>query len=104
MKYSQTNIKLSQDTISRLKEQAGRYGFTYSDMCEKILEDGVSKLADENYFLLPDDGLRARIDITRSRSRSISNKENKNVKHHQYPQGIATHIVNQLYNGSDFSE
>jgi predicted DNA-binding protein len=85
MEYSQTNVRLSHDTISKLKTLAALHGLTYSSMCEEILEDGVLKLADEGYTLLSGDGLRAKIDIANSRLRRISNKEKIHVEYHQYP-------------------
>jgi hypothetical protein len=103
MEYSQTNVRLSHDTISKLKALADLHGLTYSSMSERILEDGVLKLADEQYTLLSGDGLRAKIDIANSRLRRISNKEKIHVEYHQYPQEITTRIVNQLYNNGGFS-
>jgi predicted DNA-binding protein len=108
MDYSQTNIRLSHQTISRLKAQAERHGLSYSSMCEQILEEGVSRLDEEssyqeNHFLLADNALRAKIDIANSRLRSISKKENKDVTYHEYPQEIAAYIFNQHCNGGGFS-
>lgn len=73
MQHSQTNVRLSHDTISKLKAQAKKHGLTYSSMCEQILKDGVTKLNeldDENYLSLANNALRAKIDIENSRKRS----------------------------------
>lgn len=112
MQYYQTNVRLSHDTISKLKAQAKKHGLTYSSMCEQILEDGVAKLDedldedfdDENYFSLASNALRARMDIENSRKRSQQSKlENQHVSYPEYPQEAATYIFNQLRDVNGFS-
>jgi hypothetical protein len=103
MQRFQIRVRLSKATTSKLKAQAKRHGLSLDSVCARILEDGALKLADENYSLLSGDALRAKIDIANSRLRRISNKEKKHVEYHQYPQEIATRIVDQLCNNNGFS-
>jgi hypothetical protein len=85
MQRHQTKIRLNVDVENQLRNQAKRQGLTYNELCERILEEGVSKLG-KNRFLLVTDALVAKLEIisSQTRSRKTSTPPTKHVKCQKY--------------------